>query len=128
MIKPHMLMLFTVHADKEYRKAIHWLETLRLRRMKTMENGYKVRLTCPPQKNLGYIRVQSLEMFVHESSMLLKAVLEKYSDNMMCVYRLGLPAKSHDHFQGNIGNAHSTRRSCAIRCGTDQTRCGYCSD
>lgn len=43
-------------ADQEYRKAIHWLETLRIRRVKTLEAGYNVRhsdlstyasLTCP---------------------------------------------------------------------------------
>ena len=28
--------------DKEYRKGVHWLETLRLRRTKILENGYKV--------------------------------------------------------------------------------------
>jgi hypothetical protein len=38
--------------DKEYRKGVHWLETLRLRRTKILENGYKVyaestRLICP---------------------------------------------------------------------------------
>lgn len=29
-------------ADKEYRKAVHWMETLRLRRTKILEGGYKV--------------------------------------------------------------------------------------
>jgi hypothetical protein len=28
--------------DKEYRKGVHWLETLRLRRMKILEAGYMV--------------------------------------------------------------------------------------
>lgn len=28
--------------DKEYRKGVHWLETLRLRRVKILESGYKV--------------------------------------------------------------------------------------
>ncbi|KIJ45715.1 hypothetical protein M422DRAFT_251018 [Sphaerobolus stellatus SS14] len=27
-------------AEKDYRKAVHWLETLRLRRIKTLESGY----------------------------------------------------------------------------------------
>jgi Rho GTPase-activating protein 12/27 len=31
-------------ADKEYRKAVHWLETLRLRRIKILEGAYKVRM------------------------------------------------------------------------------------
>ena len=33
-------------ADKEYRKGVHWLETLRLRRVKIIESGFKVR-GCP---------------------------------------------------------------------------------
>jgi hypothetical protein len=28
--------------DKEYRKGVHWLETLRRRRMKLLEAGYNV--------------------------------------------------------------------------------------
>jgi hypothetical protein len=28
--------------DREYRKGVHWLETLRLRRTKILEGGYKV--------------------------------------------------------------------------------------
>ncbi|TFK57655.1 RhoGAP-domain-containing protein [Heliocybe sulcata] len=53
-------------ADKEYRKAVHWLETLRLRRMKILEAGYK-----------------SLEMFVFECAETVKNVLDKYIDNMI---------------------------------------------
>lgn len=30
--------------DKEYRKGVHWLETLRLRRVKILEAGYNVSL------------------------------------------------------------------------------------
>ncbi|KAJ3556479.1 hypothetical protein NM688_g2008 [Phlebia brevispora] len=52
-------------ADKEYRKAVHWLETLRLRRVKILESGYK-----------------SLESFVHESAGTMKKVLEHYSDDL----------------------------------------------
>ena len=29
-------------SDKDYRKAVHWLETLRIRRVKTLEGGYNV--------------------------------------------------------------------------------------
>lgn len=53
-------------ADKEYRKGVHWLETLRLRRTKILESGYT-----------------SLEMFVGESATTLKKTLEKYTDNMI---------------------------------------------
>ncbi|KAJ7770818.1 hypothetical protein DFH07DRAFT_255860 [Mycena maculata] len=53
-------------ADKEYRNGVHWLETLRLRRIKTLESGYR-----------------SLETFVQESSATVKKVLEKYTDNMI---------------------------------------------
>ncbi|THH01505.1 hypothetical protein EW026_g1185 [Hermanssonia centrifuga] len=52
-------------ADKEYRKAVHWLETLRLRRVKILEGGYN-----------------SLESFVRESSETVKMVLQRYSDNL----------------------------------------------
>ena len=30
------------YLDKEYRKGVHWLETLRLRRIKILESGYHV--------------------------------------------------------------------------------------
>ncbi|KAF9478021.1 RhoGAP-domain-containing protein [Pholiota conissans] len=53
-------------ADRDYRKGVHWLETLRLRRTKILEGGYK-----------------SLEMFVEEASTTLKKVLEKYADNLI---------------------------------------------
>jgi hypothetical protein len=40
------LVIFTSSAelglDKDYRKAVHWLETLRIRRIKTLEGGYNV--------------------------------------------------------------------------------------
>ncbi|TFK30739.1 RhoGAP-domain-containing protein [Coprinopsis marcescibilis] len=52
-------------ADKEYRKGIHWLETLRLRRTKILEGGYK-----------------SLEMFVEDCSTTLKKCLVKYTDHL----------------------------------------------
>lgn len=31
-----------IFEDREYRKGVHWLETLRLRRTKILESGYKV--------------------------------------------------------------------------------------
>ncbi|KAK7064562.1 Rho GTPase-activating protein 27 [Favolaschia claudopus] len=52
-------------ADKEYRNGVHWLETLRLRRIKILESGYR-----------------SLEAFVQEYSSTVKSVLEKYTDNL----------------------------------------------
>ncbi|KAJ3826239.1 hypothetical protein F5880DRAFT_129242 [Lentinula raphanica] len=52
-------------ADKEYRKAVYWLETLRLRRTKILESGYN-----------------SLSMFVEECSTAVKIALERYTDNM----------------------------------------------
>lgn len=48
------LIIFTSSAelglDKDYRKAVHWLETLRIRRIKTLEGGYNVSRTlcCRP--------------------------------------------------------------------------------
>ncbi|EIN13461.1 RhoGAP-domain-containing protein [Punctularia strigosozonata HHB-11173 SS5] len=53
-------------ADKEYRRAVHWLETLRIRRSKTLEAAYK-----------------SMELFVNEMSGAMKGVLERYTDNMI---------------------------------------------
>ncbi|KAI0063187.1 RhoGAP-domain-containing protein [Artomyces pyxidatus] len=53
-------------ADKEYRKSVHWLETLRLRRVKILEAGYT-----------------SLERFHFEASELVKKVLVMYADNMI---------------------------------------------
>ncbi|KAG6891083.1 hypothetical protein C0995_014173 [Termitomyces sp. Mi166 len=58
-------------ADREYRKGVHWLETLRLRRTKTLEGGYT-----------------SFEMFVEELSATMKKSLERYTDNMTCVILL----------------------------------------
>lgn len=67
--------------DREYRKGVHWLETLRLRRTKILESGYKVRLLF--ESELHSLKCsQSLEMFVEESSMVVKKALEKYTDNM----------------------------------------------
>ncbi|KAJ7456631.1 hypothetical protein FB451DRAFT_610867 [Mycena latifolia] len=65
-------------ADKEYRNGVHWLETLRLRRIKTLENGYK-----------------SLEMFVEESSATVKKVLEKYTDNMTATSATQMQLSTH---------------------------------
>ncbi|KZT65545.1 RhoGAP-domain-containing protein [Daedalea quercina L-15889] len=53
-------------ADKEYRKGVHWLETLRLRRVKILESGYN-----------------SLEAFVRENAETVKSVLQQYTDNMI---------------------------------------------
>ncbi|PFH54752.1 hypothetical protein AMATHDRAFT_44554 [Amanita thiersii Skay4041] len=65
-------------ADKEYRKGVHWLETLRLRKTKLLESGYK-----------------SLELFVEDSSVLVKSVLEKYSDNMTATTTTQTQLSSH---------------------------------
>ncbi|KAF8528039.1 RhoGAP-domain-containing protein [Hysterangium stoloniferum] len=53
-------------AEKEYRKAVHWLETLRLRRVKTLESGYG-----------------SLESLIFESAETLKQILTKYADSLI---------------------------------------------
>ncbi|PVG02244.1 RhoGAP-domain-containing protein [Serendipita vermifera] len=52
-------------ADKEYRKGVHAMETLRLRRVKTLEAGYT-----------------SLETLVNESAETMTKVLERYADNL----------------------------------------------
>ncbi|TDL28854.1 hypothetical protein BD410DRAFT_760544 [Rickenella mellea] len=51
-------------ADREYRKGVHWLETLRIRRVKILEGAFK-----------------SLELFIAESGDIMKKVLDKYADN-----------------------------------------------
>ncbi|KAI6032059.1 hypothetical protein PISMIDRAFT_28412 [Pisolithus microcarpus 441] len=53
-------------ADKEYRKGVHRLETLRLRKTKILESAYG-----------------SLKTFIHEYATTVKIVLEKYVDNLM---------------------------------------------
>ncbi|KAG1828658.1 hypothetical protein EV424DRAFT_1591631 [Suillus variegatus] len=65
-------------ADREYRKGVHWLETLRLRRTKILASGYK-----------------SLETFVYEYSNTVKNVLEKYLDNMTATTTTQTQLSSH---------------------------------
>ncbi len=73
-----------VEKDKEYRKGVHWLETLRLRRTKILKNGYMVSMSACAYATLRsqFFR-QSLEMFVAESAETMKKVLVKYTDNMV---------------------------------------------
>ena len=71
--------------DKEYRKGVHWLETLRLRRTRILTSGYKV-IYSALQIIHRLLTIQSLETFVYEYSTTVKSVLEKYLDNMMCVH------------------------------------------
>lgn len=68
--------------DKEYRKGVHWLETLRLRRTKILKNGYMVSMSACACATYQVFR-QSLEMFVAESAETMKKVLVKYTDNMV---------------------------------------------
>ncbi|KAG8954128.1 hypothetical protein FRC04_000348 [Tulasnella sp. 424] len=53
-------------ADNEYRKGVHWLETLRLRRAKTIRSGYT-----------------SLEDFLWEQGATVQSVLQKYTDSLL---------------------------------------------
>lgn len=80
-----MISSLTRCADKEYRKAVHFLETLRIRRFKLLESGYTVRLDM----NMLYLTcsddiAQSMESFIRESSETVKNVLERYTDNLRC--------------------------------------------
>ncbi|OJA07951.1 hypothetical protein AZE42_05927 [Rhizopogon vesiculosus] len=68
-------------ADKEYRRGVHWLETLRLRRTRILTSGYK-----------------SLETFVYEYSTTVKSVLEKYLDNMVATTTTQTQLSSHARF------------------------------
>jgi hypothetical protein len=42
LTKPRAPLALTMQIDKEYRNGVHWLETLRLRRIKILESGYRV--------------------------------------------------------------------------------------
>jgi len=58
------LIIFTssteLGLDKDYRKAVHWLETLRIRRIKTLEGGYNVsRTLCCRQDPMNVVCVES---------------------------------------------------------------------
>ncbi|KAF5377182.1 hypothetical protein D9615_006332 [Tricholomella constricta] len=66
-------------ADREYRKGVHWLETLRLRRTKILEAGYKA---C-------------LAFYLPDSSMIVKKALEKYTDNMTATSSTQTQLSSH---------------------------------
>ncbi|GJE85915.1 RhoGAP-domain-containing protein [Phanerochaete sordida] len=54
------------NADKEYRHGVHWLETLRLRRVSVLEGGY-----------------QGLEAFSYELSDTLRRILQRFSDELL---------------------------------------------
>ncbi|GJE85925.1 RhoGAP-domain-containing protein [Phanerochaete sordida] len=65
-------------ADKEYRKGVHWLETLRLRRIKMLEGGYN-----------------SLEAFARELSDTMKRVLVHFSDSVIATYATQMQMCNH---------------------------------
>jgi hypothetical protein len=71
--------------DKDYRKAVHWLETLRIRRVKILEGGYDVSRKSCCQLISPTLSAQSLERFVFEGTETLKKVLVTYADTMMQV-------------------------------------------
>lgn len=45
-IKGPLISFAELGPDKDYRRAVHWLETLRIRRVKILEGGYNVSDTC----------------------------------------------------------------------------------
>jgi hypothetical protein len=77
--------------DKDYRKAVHWLETLRIRRVKILEGGYNVSdMSCYAVGRCCVTRphsrfAQSLERFIYEGTETVKTVLVTYADTMMSV-------------------------------------------
>lgn len=77
-----LFRFLSLDPDREYRKGVHWLETLRLRRTKILESGYKVSFAYAVKVIRSLNVGQSLEMFVEELSVMMKSVLEKYADNM----------------------------------------------
>ncbi|KAI0963113.1 hypothetical protein AcW1_000286 [Taiwanofungus camphoratus] len=82
-------------ADKDYRKGIHWLETLRLRRMKITESGYN-----------------SLESFIRESAETVKAALQKYSDNLIAT--AATQSQICDHGRRAVDKISSQKDSASI--------------
>ncbi|KAG8906807.1 hypothetical protein FRB99_006074 [Tulasnella sp. 403] len=69
-------------ADKEYRKGVHWLETLRIKRASTIRSGYT-----------------SLEDFIWEQGLTVRKVLQRYVDSLI--------GTSHTNSQlaGHIGSS-----------------------
>ncbi|KAH9919137.1 uncharacterized protein B0H18DRAFT_882164 [Fomitopsis serialis] len=82
-------------ADKEYRKGVHWLETLRLRRVKILESGYK-----------------SLEAFVRENAETVKSVLQKYTDNMVAT--CATQSQICEHGRRSVARISSARDSAIV--------------
>ncbi len=78
-------MFTELYLDKDYRKAVHWLETLRIRRVKTLEGGYNVSDVLCPKLTPRTSSTQSLERFVYEGTETIKKVLVTYVDTMMSV-------------------------------------------
>ncbi|KAG8835577.1 hypothetical protein FRC18_000266 [Serendipita sp. 400] len=76
-------------ADKEYRKGVHEMETLRLRREKILEAGYT-----------------SLETLVSETAELMVKVIERYADNLIATNATGSQVSTGLH-----GIAHQIRPS-----------------
>ncbi|KAL1740873.1 Rho GTPase activation protein, partial [Schizophyllum fasciatum] len=64
--------------DHEYRKGVHWLETLRIRKIKTLESAYR-----------------SLEMFIADTSSTVKQVLARYTDNLIATTATETQITSH---------------------------------
>ncbi|KAG8983985.1 hypothetical protein FRB94_009703 [Tulasnella sp. JGI-2019a] len=65
-------------ADKDYRKGVHWLETLRLRRANTIRSGYT-----------------SLEDFIWEEGATVKRILQKYVDCLIGTYSTTTQLATH---------------------------------
>jgi hypothetical protein len=75
--------------DKEYRRSIHQLESLRLGRISTLERAMKVSNIHMPCSNVTEIRMlyaKSLEGFVLEGTETAKDVLRRYVSATMSVY------------------------------------------
>ncbi|KAH9836530.1 RhoGAP-domain-containing protein, partial [Rhodofomes roseus] len=82
-------------ADREYRKGVHWQETLRLRRVKILESGYN-----------------SLETFVHENAETVKSVLQRYTDNMVAT--CATQSQICEHGRRSVQRISSARDSAIV--------------
>ncbi|VDC01936.1 unnamed protein product [Peniophora sp. CBMAI 1063] len=70
----------TDEADREYRKGVVWAETLRLRRVKTLQAGYN-----------------SLETLFYEASATLKRTLLTYTDSILATTTTQAALATHAH-------------------------------
>lgn len=71
------------YLEREYRKGVHWLETLRIRKVKTLEGGCNVCASKETFKIMSAESLQSLESFIREVAEALRNVLSCYMTGLL---------------------------------------------